>query len=352
MHITKTFKAIFLLTNHLVAAHIPPRAFTPPHRVRAATKVDSLETWEPVNQLNHDTGLLDIGLVPRKNGGKDGEACDRRARCKKKNIRNPTDSSKCIRCPPLTKPDPTRTVCIKDKDVSKDEKNKKYQEKIKEKVKEKMKAYKDKVKERLEKKKEEKKKEWEKKDNIRKDKLTQKKGRRMAGCLPLVAAAIGTAAMLEMADGGFSEDIDLSKDDYTDEFLKVGDESAGAAVVAFVGKREIHAHVDATPRHTELSIVDREVPVPAPNPVIGGIIVAFIFIGKAIAQAASRAASRAGAAPGRATGKATDFFKSKTPNLSGVGKSKYNRDQQKMKAKEVAKNKNWSKCLHGKKPEK
>lgn len=29
----------------------------------------------------------------------------------------------------------------------------------------------------------------------------------MAQCLPLVAAAIGTAAMLELADGGFSEDL-------------------------------------------------------------------------------------------------------------------------------------------------
>lgn len=207
MHITTHFKAVFLLVNHLVAAHVPPELIAPAHRVPGATDLKARNVWQrstpsdPASSLSADA----IHLLSRQ--AKSGGSCDRKARCKKKNIRNPKDESKCIRCPPLTKPDPTRTLCIKNKDVSKDDKKKQMKEKLLEKVKEKMKQFKEKRKERLEKKKAEKNKEYEKKDATRKNELNKKKNRRMAQCLPLVAAAFGTAAMLELADGGFSEDL-------------------------------------------------------------------------------------------------------------------------------------------------
>jgi hypothetical protein len=59
----------------------------------------------------------------------------------------------------------------------------------------------------LEKKKESKGKEWEDKDKQRQDKRNQKKFRRMAVCTPAVAASIDTVAILELAGGGFSEDL-------------------------------------------------------------------------------------------------------------------------------------------------
>jgi hypothetical protein len=101
MHIVKTAKIAFILLNHLVAAHTPPKAILPSHRVNQPRNADSLEILKFRDLPNYDAGL---GIVSRQEV--DGGSCDKKARCKKKNIRNPSDETKCIRCPPLTKPDP------------------------------------------------------------------------------------------------------------------------------------------------------------------------------------------------------------------------------------------------------
>lgn len=278
MHISNHIKAVFLLVNHLVAAHVPPVLISPPHRVPGATDLKARNVWKRNAPSTHSskvsTEILD--LFPRQD--KKGGSCDRRAKCKKKKIRNPTDETKCMRCPPTTKPDPTRSLCIKDKDLKKEDKKKELKERLMEKVKEKIQRFKElskeKKKERLQKKKPEKSKDWERKDKIRKDDLNKKKNSRMGQCLPLVAVAIGTAAMLELADGGFTEDLlesidmdmlelwpkddisddwfeksvpgdlgDVSKEDFVKAYIEHGD-SQVVSVVTTIGKRSPDGYDD------------------------------------------------------------------------------------------------------------
>jgi hypothetical protein len=370
MHITKTAKAVFLLVNHLVAAHTPPKINLPSHRVHDAPNAASLEILKQRDVPNYDAGL---GLVPRQEGN--GGSCDKRARCKKKNIRNPTDDTKCIRCPPLTKPNLTRTWCERDKDASQEDKKKKYQEKIEEKIKEKFDKFKEKIKERLEKKKETKKKEYEEKDRKRRN--NEKKFRRMAVCLPAVAAAIGTTAMLEMADGGFSEDLldsinmdmldlwpgsdiddafldslpndekDITSEEYSAGFLEVGDANSKENTKRFIEKRLIenqidHGAINATSEDTRPIISEK-------RSIFSLIAQVFRAVATAIGAAAARAASRGGAQIGRAT---KYFSEGKKPNLKKPGEAKLSRADQKGKAKEVSQNKNWKRCLRGEKAEK
>jgi hypothetical protein len=362
MHIAKTANIILLFISHLVTAYTPPRAIFPSHRIHEAPDAGFLEVLKPRILETYDAGL---GLSTRQE--ENGESCDRRAKCKKKKIRNPADPTKCIRCPPLTKADPTKTICVKDTDVSQEDKRKQYEEKIKEKIKEKFDKFKEKIKERLEKKKEVKSKEWEDKNKQRQDTRNQKKYRRMAVCSPAVAASIGTVAMLELADGGFSEDLfdsingdmlefwprddidddwldqalpddesDITNEGYVEEFLAVGDAASGNAK-RFVNTRDSHGTVQAT---SETSTERRNI--------FTAIATAFRSLARAIAAAAARRVSGGGA-----VARATKYFSDgKTPNLKKPGESKLSRAEQKNKAKEVSQNKNWKKCLRGEKPEK
>jgi hypothetical protein len=366
MHIGKITRIILLLNHHLVAAQSPPIAFLPSHRVHEAPDVGAIGILEWRVLASYDAGFE---LARRQEG--DGGSCDRKARCKKKKIRNPADDTKCIRCPPLTKADPTRTICVKDDDPSKEDKRKEYGEKLKEKIKEKFEKFKEKAKERLEKKKEAKNKEWEEKDKQRQDKRNQKKYRRMAVCSPAVAAAIGTAAMLELADGGFSEDLfdsidgdmlelwprddisddwldnalpddesDITNEDYVKEFLVVGDAASGNSKRSIEKRGDGTAYDQATSENAEPSIEKRSIFTAIAN--------AFKSLARAIVAAARR---RAGG--GETTARATKYFSDgKTPNLKKPGESKFSRAEQKGKAKEISQNKNWKKCLRGEKPEK
>jgi hypothetical protein len=314
---------------------------------------------------SYDAGFA---LVTRQEA--DGESCDRRARCKKNKIRNPSDPTKCIKCPPLMRSDPTKTVCVRDNDVSEEDKRNTYEEKIKEKIKEKLEKFKEKIAERLEKKKEEKNKEWEEKDKQRQGERNQKKFRRMAVCLPLVAAAIGTQAMLEMADGGFSEDLldsingdmlevwpstdiddswldnalpddqsDITEQDYAKEFLVVGDAAAENAKRS-IEKRDNSSDINTTSQIKSPSANKRNIFTAIAN--------AFKSIIRVIIAAAR---SRAGG--GGAAARATRYFsEGRQPNLKRPGESQWTRAQQLDKAKEVAQNKNWKRCLRGEKAEK
>jgi hypothetical protein len=371
MHIAKTAKTIFLLVNHLVAAHTHPKITSSSHWVNEAPDAASLEILKQKDVPNYDAGL---GLVLRQEGN--GESCDRRARCKKKNIRNPTDDTKCIRCPPLTKPNLTRTWCERDKDVSEEDKKRTYEEKVKEKIKEKFEKFKEKIKERVEKMKEAKKKEWEEKDKRRGNERNQKKFRRMAVCLPAVAAAIGTTAMLEMADGGFSEDLldsinldmlefwpdsdidddwldnalpndesDILGEDYVQEFLVVGDaasENAKRSIEKrFIKNQVIHDAINATSDEARPTIREK-------RSIFTLIAQGFRALGRALGAVAAR---RAGG--GGTIARATKYFsEGKKPNLKKPGEAKLSRADQKGKAKEVSQNKNWKRCLRGEKAEK
>ncbi|KAF1839129.1 hypothetical protein BDW02DRAFT_575623 [Decorospora gaudefroyi] len=365
MHIAKTAKIIFLLANHLVAAHTPPKSIIPSHWIREAASAGSLEGLRPRVVSNFDASL---GLVPRQEG--EGESCDRKAKCKKKSIRNPADETKCIKCPPLTKPDPTRTFCVKDNDVSEEDKRKQYEEKIKEKIKEKFEKFKEKIKERLEKKKEKKNEEWEEKDKRRQDKRNQKKYRRMAVCSPAVAASIGTMAMLELADGGFSEDLfdsidgdmlefwpdteidddwlemalpddesDITSEDYAMKFLEVGDAAAENAKRS-IKKRDINS------TGTVQTAAEQAGPGPEKRNIFTAIANAFRAIGRAIA-----AAARGRAGGGGAISRPTKYFsEGKKPHLKKPGESKLSRAEQKEKARELSEDKNWTKCIRGENP--
>jgi hypothetical protein len=353
MRIAKTVQIVFFLISHLSATHATSYQF---HKT---TNADLLKVREPRVPATYDAGL---GLAPRQDGN--GGSCDRRAKCKKKNIRDPTDDRRCIRCPPLMKSDPTKTICIKDDDASEEDKKNQYKEKIKEKIKEKLKKFTENIKERLDKKKAEKTTEWEEKDKQRQNSRNQKKFRRMAVCSPAVAASIGTVAMLELADGGFSEDLfdsinndmlefwprdaieddwldkslpddesDITKEDYVQEFLAVGDAAAGNA------KRSIDLNDDGVQAPSE-DATKRNIFTTIAN--------AFRALARAIAAAAAR---RAGG--GGPIARATKFFSNgKQPNLKKPGESKLSRAEQKDKAKEISQNKNWKKCLRGEKPEK
>jgi hypothetical protein len=365
MRIAKIGKIIFLLICHLGAAHAALKSNLPSHQFRKATDAGLLEVLEPRVHTTYDAGLR---LATRQDG--DRGSCDRRAKCKKKNIRNPTDDTKCIRCPPLMKSDPTRTVCVKDDDISNEDKRKEYKQKIKEKIKEKLNKFKENIKERMEKKKQAKNTEWEEKYKQRQDTRNQKKHRRMAVCSPSVAASIGTAAMLELADGGFSEDLfdsingdmldlwprdaigddwldkflpddesDITNEDYVMEFLVVGDAASGNAKRSIEGSN-IDDTVQAIPENEEPSVGTQNI--------FNSIANAFRSLFRAIVAAATR---RAGG--GGAIARATKFFSDgRKPNLKKPGESKLSRAEQKDKAKEISQNKNWKKCLRGEKPEK
>lgn len=364
MHVAKTIKYLLLLTNHLIAAYTPSEATVPSQRVHRSTASD-LDISQPDSVLGRD---IRFPLVTRQSG--DGESCERKARCKKNKIRDPSDPTKCIKCPPLMKSDPTKTICVKDNDVSEEDKKKTYEDKIKEKIKEKFERFKDMIKERLEKKKEEKNKEWEEKDKQRRSERNQKKFRRMAACLPLAAAAIGTEAMLEMADGGFSLDLldsingdmlevwpgsdiddewldnavpddesDILQEEFAKVFLEVGDAAAENA------KRSMEKRGDSTDIDTtspqENPSTDKRNFINAIANLFRSAVSAVISMAKAISKTVGAAA------------RATKFFSNgRKPNLKQPGESKWSRAQQLEKAKEISKNKNWTKCLRGEKAEK
>jgi hypothetical protein len=365
MYIRKTAKIIFLLMNHLVSAHAPPRTIFPNHWISETLEDGALEVLRPRVLGTYDAG---IELFQRQEG--DGGSCDRRAKCKKNKIRNPADNTKCIKCPPLTKADPTKTLCIKDDDAKDEDKKKQYEEKIQEKLREKFDKFKEKIKERLNKKKEAKNTEWEEKDKQRQDKRNQKKFRRMAVCSPAVAASIGTAAMLELADGGFSEDLfdsinndmleywpggdieddwldnalpddeaDILKEGYVNEFLVVGDAASGNTKRS-IERRSINGTTPATSENAEPPTEKRNIFTAIAN--------AFRALARLIVSAAKK---RAGG--GGQVARPTKYFsEGKQPNLKKPGESKLSRAEQKDKAKELSKDKNWKKCLRGEKPEK
>ncbi|KAI4714504.1 hypothetical protein J4E89_000184 [Alternaria sp. Ai002NY15] len=372
-------------------------------------------------------------LVNRQAGN--GESCERKARCKKNKIRDPSDPTKCIKCPPLMKSDPTKTVCIRDKDMSEEDKKKTYEDKIKEKIKEKFEKFKDMIKERLEKKKEEKNKEWEEKDKQRRSERNQKKFRRMAVCLPLTAAAIGTEAMLEMADGGFSLDLldsingdmlevwpgsdiddewldnavpddetDIVQEDFAKGFLEVGDAAAENAKRS-MEKRDGTTDINSTDinftninftninstninstninstninstninftntnftninstninstniNSTNINFTNINSTSPQESPstekrnFINAIANLFRSAVDAVISVAKAISRTVGAAA-----RATKFFSNgRKPNLKQPGESKWSRAQQLDKAKEISKNKNWTRCLRGEKAEK
>ena len=267
------------------------------------------------------------------------------------------------------KSNPTKTVCVRDNDVSEEDKKKTYDDKIKEKIKEKLEKFKDMIKERLEKKKEEKNMEWEEKDKQRRSERNQKKFRRMAVCLPLAAAAIGTEAMLEMADGGFSLDLldsingdmlgvwpgsdiddewldiavpddesDIVQEEYVKGFLEVGDAAAENT------KRSMEKRNDSTDIDTTSP---QESPSTEKRNIFNAIASLFRSAVKAIISVAKSISKTAGAT------RATKFFSNgRKPNLKQPGESKWSRAQQLDKAKEISKNKNWTKCLRGEKAEK
>jgi hypothetical protein len=369
MHVAKTIKALFLLTNHLIAAYTPSETTLPSQRVHRGTASD-LDISQPESVLGREARFP---LVDRQAG--DGESCERKARCKKNKIRDPSDPTKCIKCPPLMKSDPTKTVCIRDKDVSEEDKKKTYEDKIKEKIKEKFEKFKDMIKERLEKKKEKKNKEWEEKDKQRRSERNQKKFRRMAVCLPLTAAAIGTEAMLEMADGGFSLDLldsingdmlevwpgpdiddewldnavpddesDIVQEDFAKGFLEVGDAAAENAKRS-MGKRNDSTNINSTNTNStspqESPSTDKRNFINAIANLFRSAVDAVISVAKAISRTVGAAA------------RATKFFSNgRKPNLKQPGESKWSRAQQLDKAKEISKNKNWTRCLRGEKAEK
>lgn len=365
MRVAGTCHVVFLFLNYLVAAYAPLEAIA---LLKHASEATRLDVWQEGSQASHSTHLElnHVDLVDRATDGP--QSCDRRAKCKRTKIRDPTDASKCKRCLPLMKADPTQTICIKDKDINEDEKKKTYKDKIKEKVQQKIKEFKEKIRERIEQKKPAKTTEWEKKDATRRDQLNNKKSRRMAQCLPLVAAAIGTQAMLEMADGGFSEDLldgidndmlalwpgsdiedtyldktipndlnDITSEDYVNLFLQVGDD---AEAKRSIEQRDAGDEGEAVSTISEQHADKRDL--------FGDIIAAFVAIGRAIASVASKAAGKIGQEAARAT----RFFSTRKPNLKKPGESSWTRAQQLEKAKEVSKNKNWTKCLRGEKPEK
>ncbi|KAI4665760.1 uncharacterized protein J4E78_003225 [Alternaria triticimaculans] len=394
MHVAKTIKALFLLTNHLIAAYTPSETTLPSQRVHRGTASD-LDISQPESVLGREARFP---LVDRQAG--DGESCERKARCKKNRIRDPSDPTKCIKCPPLMKSDPTKTVCIRDKDVSEEDKKKTYKDKIKEKIKEKFEKFKDMIKERLEKKKEEKNTEWDEKDKQRRSERNQKKFRRMAVCLPLTAAAIGTEAMLEMADGGFSLDLldsingdmlevwpgsdidddwldnalpddesDIVQEDFAKGFLEVGDAAAENAKRS-MEKRDGTTDINSTDiNSTNINSTDinstninstninftninstspQESPSTEKRNFINAIANLFRSAVDAVISVAKAISRTVGAAA-----RATKFFSNgRKPNLKQPGESKWSRAQQLDKAKEISKNKNWTRCLRGEKAEK
>ncbi|KAI4641045.1 hypothetical protein J4E93_007923 [Alternaria ventricosa] len=389
MHVAKTIKVLFLLTNHLIAAYTPSEATLLSQRVHRGTASD-LDISQPGSVLGREARFP---LVNRQAGN--GESCERKARCKKNKIRDPSDPTKCIKCPPLMKSDPTKTVCIRDKDVSEEDKKKTYEDKIKEKIKEKFEKFKDMIKERLEKKKEEKNKEWEEKDKQRRSERNQKKFRRMAVCLPLTAAAIGTEAMLEMADGGFSLDLldsingdmlevwpgsdiddewldnavpddesDIVQEDFAKGFLEVGDAAAENAKRS-MEKRDGTTDINSTDinstntnstntNSTNINFANSNSTSPQESPstdkrnFINAIANLFRSAVDAVISVAKAISRTVGAAA-----RATKFFSNgRKPNLRQPGESKWSRAQQLDKAKEISKNKNWTRCLRGEKAEK
>jgi hypothetical protein len=272
----------------------------------------------------------------------------------------------------LTSSIQTRTLCVRDNDASDEDKKKQYEEKLKEKIKEKFEKFKEKVQERLDKKKDSKNKEWEEKDKQRQDKRNQRKFRRMAVCTPAVAAAIGTTAMLEMADGGFSEDLfdniegdmlelwpgadidddwlenalpddesDITKEDYVAVFLEVGDANAENAKRSIsIKERDIEPHDTINPTVEDARPIIRE-----KRNIFTAIANAFRSFVRGMITVATKSANKAK--------QATKYFsEGKQPNLKKPGEAKLSRADQKGKAKEISQNKNWTKCLRGEKPEK
>ncbi|KAF2754840.1 hypothetical protein EJ05DRAFT_513758 [Pseudovirgaria hyperparasitica] len=374
MRITQGTKAIFLIINHCVAAHTPPVAIAPPHRVRGSpSNVPVLRTWQPPAQLEPGS------LTTRA----DGNTCEKKkARCKKNKIRNPLDDTKCIRCPPKTKPDMTKTICIdeNEQECDKNDRQCKIKRRIKEVAKEKLKQFWSDIKERFKRKMINKKPSWERMNIERQDKKNQKKLRRIASCLPLVALAFGTDEMIDLADGGFSEDYldnleqsalaiwpkdiedwevekvfpddesDIKSDDYVSPFMSLGDgiqmDTARRSVMAPTIK---DAHLDVPAIVDDFEPVIDHADVTAlstteqkrQNPILL-IVMAFEAIASIIVNVVAKNAGNLAKIGGKLAGR--------KPNVAKPGQGKFSRKDQGVKAGEVAKSRNWKNCLRGQKP--
>jgi hypothetical protein len=178
---------------------------------------------------------------------------------------------------------------------------------------------------------------------------------------------------------------DVGKEDFVQTFIEVGDAAVGNAVVV-ASKRSFEQRGDQDDgeayHETDLSFEDLEYVVNSTSTaisqhqvdkcVVQAIIPIFTSIGEYdshvnqdtilifelalvianVAARVARGAKGAGGTTGAAATRASQFFKDKAPKVKKAGESKFSRADQKGKAKEVAKNKNWNRCLKGEKAQK
>ncbi|RYP05836.1 hypothetical protein DL765_009710 [Monosporascus sp. GIB2] len=186
MRLSKTSKALFLILNHLVAAHVPRHMVTArlhgPEKEKnsLAARYASMESFDP-----------ELHLSGR-------QACDGcRKRCSPGKIIDPRDCTECKRCPKRQMPDKAQKRCLPnphDRDKKNQDKERKFHEKIPQKKAE----YKAK---RYEIKREDKRRIY----HDKRDEEKRRKVRRMGRCLPLVPLSMGAQVATEYSDEFFDE---------------------------------------------------------------------------------------------------------------------------------------------------
>ncbi|KAF4983553.1 hypothetical protein FZEAL_1088 [Fusarium zealandicum] len=246
MHFTKAAKAVFLIVNHVLAAHVPPSALLRAHLWHHGSK-------DPHSHVAvSSSGDLPSNLFARQQP----EACNRcRDRCPRGKIIDPDDCTNCVRCRAGTKPDLPKKRCIADPDGKRKQLPKKQENMRKD--------YFDKER-RLRNKIEPKKREW----NDKRDQDKRRMARRVGRCLPLVAMGMGAEAATQFGDDFFDEDylesMDLvglwpenlpieaweseesdnifESDEYIDEWVKAGNDSPEG-----IDKRSLLRHARDAP---------------------------------------------------------------------------------------------------------
>ncbi|KAF4467176.1 hypothetical protein FALBO_5959 [Fusarium albosuccineum] len=358
MRISKTAKAVFLMVNHVLAAHLPPGD--------VSGRLWGRNSGSAVSSSSSSPSSLFARQQPA--------SCSRcRNRCPRGKIFDPDDCTNCVRCRASTKPDPERKRCIADPDSKRKQFPKKRENMRKD--------YFDKEK-RFKKQIEPKKKEW----NDKRDDNKRKMARRVGRCLPLVAMGMGAEAAAHYGDDFFDEDylesMDLvgfwpeglsiepwesetsddvyESDEYIDKWVKAGQDSPEG-----FEKRSISRHTRSVSIRANNPAVVHKVDTPSParearsdpsattalvvHPEHGGSIEKRAFwIPIFIAIAKTAAAIGAGIARGAAKG-----LKGLTKNSIRVAKgrgSKKSRQEQHQGAEKISKAWRFRTCLRKQSP--
>ncbi|KAK6834106.1 hypothetical protein PG987_008800 [Apiospora arundinis] len=211
MRVSSSFKAIFIIVNHVSATMVPHNIPKPTVDTGAPSgDVEPAVKSEPevsARFASMDMFSLLMGRAPAKGGAtNNAPKCDKcRKKCRPRAIKDKKNCSKCVPCPKGQKANKDWTQCVPEKEKPKEDKDKKKKEKENKYKKMKKTKQVEFKKKQYPKKKTNMKKKWDDLEKKREDNKNRIKQRFMGRCLTLVPLAMGGEFAKEFAGEYFDE---------------------------------------------------------------------------------------------------------------------------------------------------